>query len=334
MYKRIGETLYENNELYRYLKIYNFKILFLVSIILYGDLIFPFSYNKIKTFEFLFENKFNNFKINKDINLNYQNLNFAVIKRSSCLICGLFSNYKVFLGCVKQYLFKGFIPILELESYKNVINGFVVDLSKGNPWEYYFNQPFGYKYDDVMKEAKNIKYVECVPREYPNETIFLNKRNMNYWHNIANQYIPIKNEIIKESNTIINTIFKNSKNILGVLLRGTDYITRKPKKHPIPPKTEDVIKDVKIIDKKYKYDWIFLATEDNNIRQKFISAIGLKAKCLLNKKKIVYNYTSKKFLAFNVNFKKNIEFNKIYLLNIIILSKCLDFLGAKTNGTI
>ena len=83
---------------------------------------------------------------------------------------------KVFLGCVKQYLFQGFIPILELESYKNVINGFVVDLSKGNPWEYYFNQPFGYKYDDVIKEAKNIKYVECVPRQYPNETIFLNKR--------------------------------------------------------------------------------------------------------------------------------------------------------------
>ena len=68
MYKRIGKTIYQNNEFNRFLKIFNFKILILVSILLYGDLIFPFSYNKIKTFQFLFENKFNNFKINKDIN--------------------------------------------------------------------------------------------------------------------------------------------------------------------------------------------------------------------------------------------------------------------------
>ena len=334
MYNRIGEILVGYNEIKSIYKIFNFKLLFLVFILFYRDLIFPFSYSKTKTFEFFIKNQFNDLKITKDINLDYKNLNFAIIQRSSCLICGLFSNYKVFLGCVRKYLIQGFIPILELESYKNVINGFTINPSKGNPWEYYFNQPFGYKYDNVVKKAKNIKYVECVPREYPNESIFLIKQKMNYWHIIANKYIPIKNEIIKESNIIINSIFKKSRNVLGLLLRGTDYISRKPKKHPIPPKTEDVIKDVKLIDKKNKYDWIFLATEDDNIRQKIIRSIGSKVKCLLNKSKIFYNYSSKKFLAFNVNFKKNIEFNKIYLLNVIILSKCLDFLGAKTNGTI
>ena len=93
----------------------------------------------------------------------------------------------------------------------------------------------------------------------------INKKSMNYWHILANQYIPIKNEIINESNNIIKTIFKDSKNILGVLLRGTDFIAMKPHKHPIPPKIEDVIKDVKLLDNKNKYNWIFLATEDNII---------------------------------------------------------------------
>ena len=314
MYSQIGKIIDRNNEIKCYHKIFNYKIFFLIIILLYRDLIFPFSYNRIKTFEFFIKNQFNDFKIRKDINLDYKNLDFAIIQRSSCLICGLFSNYKVFLGCIKKYLIQGFIPIIELESYKNVINGFTINPSKGNPWEYYFNQPFGYNYDNVIKKAKNIKYVECIPNEYPNESIFLNKQKMNYWHIMANQYIPIKNEIIKESNIIINSIFKKSRKILGILLRGTDYITRRPKKHPIPPKTENVIKDVKLIDKRIKYDWIFLATEDNNIRQKFMRALGFKVKCLLNKSKIFYNYGSKKFLAFNVNFKKNIEFNKIYLL--------------------
>ena len=64
---------------------------------------------------------------------------------------------------------------------------------------------------------------------------------MNYWNNMANKYIPIKDEIIKQSNDIIKKLFKESRNVLGVLLRGTDYIARKPPTHPIPPETKDVI---------------------------------------------------------------------------------------------
>ena len=188
---------------------------------------------------------------------------------------------------------------------------------------------------DIKKKAKNIKYFECKSNlKRPNERIFLNKKSMNYWHIIANQYIPIKNEFIIKSNKIIKKLFKGSRNVLGVLLRGTDYVARKPRNHSIPPKTEDAIKDVKLFDKKNKYDWIFLTTEDSNIRQKFIDAVGNKVKCFLNKRKILYNYETKKLLAYHIDSKRNLEYNKIYLLNIIIISKCLDFLAANTSGTI
>lgn len=287
--------------------------------------------SKIKTFEFLINHAFNT-KINKQINLDYENFNFAVIK-TPCAFCGLFSAYISFLGCIRQFMIQGFIPILELESYKNTINGFTVDPSKGNPWEYYFNQPFGYQYSNIKKQAKNIKYFVCHAKIRPDGNFYLNKEVMNYWRSFARKYLPIKIEIIKESNYIIRRIFNNSRNVLGVLLRGTDYIAKKPYKHPIPPKTKDVIKDVKKLDNKNKYDWIFLATEDNFIREEFIRAIGIKVKYLLNKSKINYNYYKKKYLAFNIDFKRNKEFNKIYLLNIIILSKCLDLLSARTTGT-
>lgn len=232
-------------------------------------------------------------------------------------------------------MIQGFIPILEFESYKNVINGFIIDRTKGNPWEYYFNQPFGYKYYNIIRKARNIKYFECRGNtKRPNMDIFINKEFMNYWHIMANKYIPINNEIIIESNKIIKKLFKESKNVLGVLLRGTDYIAVKPHGHPIPPKAEVAIKDVKLLDNKNKYDWIFLATEDNIIRKKFIRAIGIKVKCLLEKREIFYNYNKRQFLAYSIDFKRNIDFNKIYLLNIIILSKCLDLVAARTSGTI
>jgi hypothetical protein len=39
-------------------------------------------------------------------------------------------------------------------------------------------------------------------------------------------------------------------------------------------------------------------------------------------------------LAFNEKIKGNIEFMKIYLINIIILSKCLDIIASRTAGSI
>ena len=310
------------------------KLLLLILIIFCGYLILPHYRNKIKTFQFLIEHQFNNIQINNENNLDYENINFAVIKRTSCTTCGLFSNYIVYLGCLRKSLIDGFVPIFEFESYKNIMNGFIVDPLKGNPWEYYFNQPFGYKYSNIKAKAKNIKYIECEPNVWPNEDIFVNRNFMNYWHILANQYIPIKNEIIIEANRILNRIFQKSRNILGVLLRGTDYVANKPFGHPIPPKTEEVIKDVKLLDNKNKYDWVFLATEDNIIREEFIRGIGNKVKCLLNKKAIFYDYYDKKVFALSIDYKENINFNKIYLLNIIILSKCLDLLAANTSGTI
>ena len=41
----------------------------------------------------------------------------------------------LYLGYIRKYLIEGFIPILEFASYKNAINGFKIELSKGNPWK-------------------------------------------------------------------------------------------------------------------------------------------------------------------------------------------------------
>ena len=128
-----------------------------------------------------------------------------------------------------------------------------------NHWEFFFEQPFGYTLESVLKNAKNITYIKCVdcvprPDEY---SMLLNEPRKNYWHNFANKYLLIKREIIFLANKRKYRLFRNSKNILGVLTRGTDYISRKPRYHPIPPNVSDLIHDVKEMDNKYKYDFIF-----------------------------------------------------------------------------
>ena len=262
----------------------------------------------------------------------YTNNNFAIIKRE-CSICGLFSFYMVSLGCIHKYLLEGYIPIIDIKSFPNVINGF--NTSKQNYWEIFFEQPFGYTLESVLKKAKNITYIscdDCSPR--PDEySMLLNEPRKNFWHNFANKYLLIKREIIDLANKIKYRLFKNTKNILGVLTRGTDYISKKPKFHPIPPNVSDLIHDVKKMDNKYKYDFIFFSTEDEIIRKNFTKCFNNKVKILKSNININYDYKKSDYLNVNDNIKGNIEFNKIYLLNIIILSKCLDIITARCSGT-
>ena len=266
---------------------------------------------------------------NKD---DYENKKFVVIERL-CPHCGLFSFFIVSLGCIHSYLIQGYIPIIDLKSFPNIINGF--NTSNSNYWELFFEQPFGYALEEVLKKAKYIKRVKCLdckPRP-DDKSMLLNEVKKNFWHNFALKYLPIKKEIMDLSNKLMNKLFQNSKNILGVLTRGTDYVAKRPKYHPIPPNIHDLIKDVKEMDKKYQYDYIFFTTEDENLREIFVKNFSDKIRQIKPKIKINYDYSGKKFLGFNENIKGNIEFNKIYLLNIIILSKCLDIATARCSGT-
>ena len=51
------------------------------------------------------------------------------------------------------------------------------------------------------------------------------------------------------------------------------------------------------------------------------------------KDKIIYDYKKKELLSYNENLKGNIENIKLYMINIIILSKCIDILSSRTSGS-
>ena len=94
-----------------------------------------------------------------------------------------------------NYLLKGYIPIIDIKSFPNVINGF--NISKNNNWELFFEQPFGYTLDEVLKNAKNIIHIkchDCMPR--PEINIPFKDEIVNFWHYFASKYLPIKREIL------------------------------------------------------------------------------------------------------------------------------------------
>ena len=80
---------------------------------------------------------------------------------------------------------------------------------------------------------------------------------------------------------------------------------------------------------KYKYDWIFFASEDETIKERFIKEFKNKIRHLNPKQKINYiNY----FFVKNKDDSGNVEYAKNYVMNIYILSKCIDIVMTRGSG--
>jgi hypothetical protein len=275
-------------ENYRTLLFY-FKI-FQIEILIFAYIIFNV---KLRTKYFEETNDIDDFQKDryskniKHFKLNYENNTFVILKRAYCPNCGFFAYYSTFIKCIIPFLIKGDIPVIDLNAYGNLYNNFNPNISY-NPWELYFQQPFGYKLKEVKSKAKNIKYNVCSKEVKSYSNIYNNNIIIQFWHNIAKNYFPLKEIMINKANIIRKKLFKGSKNLLGILIRGTDFISAKRKFHPIPPKSEIVIRDVKEMDKRNKYEFLFIATEDDLIREKFKKVFRDKIKFLQNKKKIIY----------------------------------------------
>ena len=282
-------------------------------------------------------------KINKEehsfknqLSNNYINNSFIILSHI-CEDCGLLSHYNKFLSCLSNILKEGRIPIVNLIKFPNIFNGFnESSLSlEQNPWEYFFKQPFNYSLKDVKTYSKHIKEYECCVYKRPSQDIiFDNNFYRFYWNNLYNTYFPIKDEIIKEADIIKNELFQKSENVLGILLRGTDFIALRPKKHYIQPEPEIVFNDVDKFDEENNYDYYFLVTEDNIIRNKFINKYKDKLKYFKSKEAFTYEYNNKEILAYNKKINGNLQLMKNYLINIIILSKCIDIICGRTNGSV
>ena len=278
--------------------------------------------------EYLTENSLKN---------DYKNNSFIILSHI-CPECGLLSHYNKFFSCLANKLNEGRIPIINLLRFPNIFNGFnISSLSLDqNPWEYFFKQPFDYNLKDVKTNAKHIKDFECCGYKRPNhDIIFDNKFYAYYWHNLYKTYFPIKDEIIIKAEKIRKKLFEKSENILGIFLRGTDFVATKPKKHYIQPEPEVVFSDVDKFDKENNYDFYFLVTEDYLIRNKFKNKYNNKVKYLETNLMFNYNYTSgNEILAYNKNINGNIKLMKDYLINIVILSKCIDIICGRANGSV
>ena len=119
---------------------------------------------------------------------------------------------------------------------------------------------------------------------------------------------------------------------MGILARGTDYITSRPKGHPIQPTVEQIIKKAKEVAKIKSCKKIYLATEDATIFQKLKETFGDRLVA-----PEVERYETKGSENINdlvsKNEKDKVQKGKEYLLSILMLANCDCIVAGNAGGT-
>ncbi len=254
---------------------------------------------------------------------------FYVIRRHANR-AGLFSFFITNLGSIKYAVEHGYIPVIDMQNSPNPLLA-PDEVGKVNAWDLFFQQPCGYTLNDIEHSANVILSSINPPKDYPDHPILGDEALIKSWQAFAAKNIKLNPDIIAAGDEYINANFGRRK-ILGVLCRGTDYTSSKPKDHPVQPELDTVISDVKSLLQEKRYDLIYLATEDIDIWNRFNAEFP---DLVLSYQQNHYSTASGE----NINDVANKvmsprERNREYLISITILSKCNALLAGATSGSI
>jgi len=150
---------------------------------------------------------------------------------------GLFSNFIVFAGYIRYALSQGWFPVIDMQNYPNSYLS-PDKLGKENSWEYYFEQPLRIGLEEAYN-GENVILAKGEPLPIPiphYDNIFERNDLLTEWRMLVKKgLLKIKPELMKEILAIREKLFAPTDRVLGVKLRGTDYVALKPRWHPVPP---------------------------------------------------------------------------------------------------
>lgn len=275
----------------------------------------------------------------KDQVLEYRNIkDFSPYKGYYCVIrregvnLGLFSHYLTNAANIAACIQEGLIPVIDMQNVKNAWNQ--GDVRKDNPWEYYFKQPMNIGLNQI--ETDRVLYqndVVPVPQRPTDSMEFLtNPIAVSYWRTFTKKYMKFSDRVSAYLEETYRNTIKDYRT-LGVLCRGTDYVKLRPQEHPIQPETDVIIEKVKETVNQYKYEKIYLTSEDQEICNRFKKEFGNMLIVSSGEKigESADNYLTQIFEEKGIDIYNN---SLDYLAAIYVLSKCNALIAGRTSGSI
>ncbi|MBD5396474.1 MAG: hypothetical protein HDR71_19910 [Lachnospiraceae bacterium] len=126
-------------------------------------------------------------------------------------------------------------------------------------------------------------------------------------------------------------ILQEPEKILGVLIRGTDYVASRPKGHAVQATPEQVIEKIKELDKEnWNFKSIFVATEDAQALSKMKTAFGDKVKYIDQKRFVLQKgeYIADQKGKDTWRPGDGWQYGADYLCAMLLLSECGSFIAS------
>lgn len=224
---------------------------------------------------------------------------------------------------------KGYIPFVDWKNYKTQYYD-----GENNVWNYFFRQPSTMSEVDVYS-SKNVilsgwTFKNINPMGLFESNIFNNNIIRSYSHDILCSNLYFSDEILELVDNEMQLL--NIDNLIGVYIRGTDYIKLKPSGEYIQPCVRDVQKVMSLFLKKYNTSF-FLVTEDGDIYDELVECFGDFIK-IVSYDTFIRNYDGNNVLSksgvLNENKKQR---GQQYLVKMILLSKCKYLISSITQGS-
>ena len=260
---------------------------------------------------------------------------YYICRRDSTTV-GLFGRFNLIAGQIIYAMSKGWIPVVDMQNYKNPYLP-PAKFGKENAWEYYFEQPRRVGLEEAYS-GENIVLSTNTVKPYPSHSVnFLSNKNnaLKNWRELIKLgLLKIKPERMAEILAVREKLFSPEDKVLGVILRGTDYIVRKLPGHPIPPTVELALSTVSQKLKEWNCNKIFLATEDKSIVEKFKNHFGTQC-VIFDRVYVDYNPETDKSVAYSRVDRENDYFlqGKDYLTQIVLVSMCDSLVAARCGAT-
>lgn len=284
-------------------------------------------------------------------------IRYAIIE-PDCPFYGFFAHFINICGDLNEAIRCNQKTFIDMKKNKSIYIS-SEEVGKVNAWERYFEQPFtemNCELAELSQASLVVRWLNGVyfvklnhtwvgvkvmhyPDKYvrPNDSMdFLtNEVEINYWREFVKKYIKFNADMVNYVNKLKEKInFIEEDRIVGVLVRGTDFINKRPYNHPVPPSAKEALDKVKKVMNEYQCKKVFLATEDISIYKYFENELG--GGILLSIPQIRLGDTRDEFLS-DIYVKANYDLNNLgqnYIATILLLSMCNCLLSSRTSGGI
>jgi len=265
---------------------------------------------------------------------------FYVIAQENTKV-GIFGYINCFLPHIAYAVAKGYIPVIDMQTYDNI---YIPKDQKGkefNSWESFFQQPMGYGIKDIGEGS----VIHCPSylwyRWMPNSCPLMSDKEIKMWSVLYKRYIRFSNIAKEYIENEEKEILLSPEKTIGVIYRGTTYTKGQATGHPIQPtmkmlgnKIEEVLEDT-------KSEFVYVASDEksivNYLKKRFPGRV------IINKR-VYYDETNVDYSKYNIDGTDIVgdmfdRMNNEYLIgieyisSINLVSKCKYFIGGACGGT-